>query len=286
MKTTKEYPATHSMSTTWFVADEEGNIALFDFDENGPVPVDIPGENCSTLMTAEEDFGSKDSDKIEYFELTDEQVEELMTDAVTPDKFKSINDYNLFVQVNENYKKEFLEVFNDRIEFCLSHKHNIYYLYSLLGYEKPEEYRNLSLKTFFKTVKRIVHIWIDAFIEDDFSDEEQKWPLPFYCYKQPYDSSYDLAQRTNIPKFPFKEEQIPEHQRHKLLRVPLKFSECTGFQIAQYAICHWFASYEKEINNRTYAKFPKTGGGHCYILDYQDKEKDGPTPIVLPAEDD
>ena len=71
-----------------------------------------------------------------------------------------------------------------------------------------------------------------------------------------------------------------------MLRVPLKFSECTGFQIAQYAICHWFASYEKEINNRTYAKFPKTGGGHCYILDYQDKDKDGPIPIVLPTEDD
>ena len=76
MKTMKEFPATHSMSTEWFVVDEEGNIALFDFDENGPVPVDIPVESSSCLMTSEEDFGEKDSDEIEYLELTDEQVEE------------------------------------------------------------------------------------------------------------------------------------------------------------------------------------------------------------------
>ena len=64
MKTMKEFPATHSMSTEWFVVDEEGNIALFDFDENGPVPVDIPVESSSCLMTSEEDFGEKDSDEI------------------------------------------------------------------------------------------------------------------------------------------------------------------------------------------------------------------------------
>ena len=26
MKTTKEFPATHSMSTQWFIVDEEGNL--------------------------------------------------------------------------------------------------------------------------------------------------------------------------------------------------------------------------------------------------------------------
>lgn len=285
MKTNKEYPATHSMSTEWFIADEEGNIALFDFDENGPVPVDMPSENFSMLMTAEEDFGTKDNDKIEYFELTDEQVDELMQNAVPTNEFKTEDGIDLFVQVDEQYKKEFLEVFIDRIEFCLSHKHNIYYIYSLLGYYKPEAYKKRSIETFHKTVKKVVSIWADAYSEDDFSGEKDKWPLPFYCYKQPYDSSYSLAKRTNIPKFPFKEDQIPENQRHKLLRVPIKFSECSGFQIAQYLICHWYASDEIEIDKRTYAKFPKTGGGYCYILDKQDKTKDGEIPITFPAED-
>ena len=38
MITDKEYPATHSMSTAWYCADEDGNVAIIDFDDNGPVP--------------------------------------------------------------------------------------------------------------------------------------------------------------------------------------------------------------------------------------------------------
>ena len=34
----KEYPATHLMSTSWYGIDSDGNVAIFEFDENGPVP--------------------------------------------------------------------------------------------------------------------------------------------------------------------------------------------------------------------------------------------------------
>ena len=46
MKTTKEYPATHSMSTAWFYADENGEVAIIEFEDNGPVP-----ENVSNTQT-------------------------------------------------------------------------------------------------------------------------------------------------------------------------------------------------------------------------------------------
>lgn len=286
MKTTKEFPATHSMSTEWFVADEEGNIALFSFDENGPVPVDIPSDYDSELLTSENDLGAKDSDSIEYFELTDEQVEELMSNAVSPDKYDIENIYDLFVQIDEENKKEFLDVFTKKIRFCLSHKHGIYFLWSLFNYDEQPPSKKKTLETFFKTVKRVVHIYLDAYSDDDFGKNKDNWPLPFYCYKQPYDSGYELATRTNVPKFPFKEEQIAENQRHKLLRVPFKFSECTEFQIAQYAICDWYPQREEiEIDNRRYTKFPKTEGGYCYILAEQDKTKDGETPITIDAEE-
>ena len=286
MKTTKEFPATHSMSTEWFVVDEDGNIALFAFEEDGPVPIDIPIESNSYLMTAEEDFGEKDSNNIEYLELTDEQVEELMSDAVSPENYNIKDDHCLFVQVDEEHKKEFLEVFIDEIDFCLSHKHGIYFLSCLFGYDQPEFYRNRALNTFYKTVKRVVYIYDGAYCDEDFSGTETKWPLPFYCYYQPYNSQLELAKRTNVPKYPFKEEQISERQRKKLIRIPVKFSECTGFQIAQYAICRWRSGVYEEIDNKLYTKFPKTEGGYCYILDEQNKEDDGETPIVLPAGDD
>ena len=34
MKTNKEYPATHSMSTAWYCVDEDGNVGIFDIDDN------------------------------------------------------------------------------------------------------------------------------------------------------------------------------------------------------------------------------------------------------------
>lgn len=258
MKKNKEFLETYSMSTEWFVADKDGNIALFSFNENGPVPVDIPEQSHSFLMTAKDDFGEKDSDSIEYLELTDEQVEELMSDAVSPEKYDIENDYNLFVQVEDANKEEFLEVFIDKIDFCLSHKHGIYFLSRIFGYEEPEFYRNRAIDTFYKTVNRVVCIFEDAYCYEDFSGIETKWPLPFYCYKQLYSSQSELAKRTNVPKYPFKEEQISEKQRQKLIPLPIKFSECTGFQIAQYVICCWCSSGDKEIDNRIYTRFPKT----------------------------
>ena len=46
MKIDKEYPATHSMSTAWYIVDDEGNIGIMDYNENGPVPWGI-GENST-----------------------------------------------------------------------------------------------------------------------------------------------------------------------------------------------------------------------------------------------
>ena len=46
MKQFKEYPATHSMSTAWYCVDEDGNVGIFDIDDNGPVPVGGYEQNC------------------------------------------------------------------------------------------------------------------------------------------------------------------------------------------------------------------------------------------------
>ena len=70
MKTTKEFPATHSMGTEWFIADAEGNIALFDFDDDGPVPAKIVDDFWGGL----DEIGVPDKDGINSFELTDEQT--------------------------------------------------------------------------------------------------------------------------------------------------------------------------------------------------------------------
>ena len=70
MKTTKEFPATHSMDTEQFIADADGNIALFDFDDDGPVLAKI-ADNDDFLGGLNE-IGVPDKDGINSFELTDE----------------------------------------------------------------------------------------------------------------------------------------------------------------------------------------------------------------------
>lgn len=46
MITDKEYPATHSMATSWYCVDEDGNVGIFDIDDNGPIPVGEYRQNC------------------------------------------------------------------------------------------------------------------------------------------------------------------------------------------------------------------------------------------------
>lgn len=75
MKAKKEFPATHSMSTEWFVADQDGNIALFDFNEEGPVPEQIMGGEGGWL----EDISAPDEDGINSLELTDEQAADMLS---------------------------------------------------------------------------------------------------------------------------------------------------------------------------------------------------------------
>ena len=287
MKTTKDFPATHSMSTSWFVADEDGNVALFDFDEEGPVPVASYSESTIESMFGENYFGEKDSDSIEYLELTDEQVDELMSEAVSSDQYNFENSYAVFVQVEAANKKEFLDVFKEDVEFCLSHKHGIYFVGCICDKYESDTYQNRQKETFLRTVKRAVHMIPDGYEEDFYGPEALKnWKLPFYCYKQPYASNAYLPERVFVPKFPFKEGQISEEQRHKLIHVPVKFSECTGFQIAQYAVCRWYSRFDYiERDGRIYVEFPKTGGGFCYILQDQDIETDGEIPVIIDDEE-
>ena len=77
MKTDKEYPATHSMSTSWYMVDDEGNIAIMQFDDNGPIPLGVHQECnfASNLIFGEGFHNGKIDDSIQ---LTKEQIEELL----------------------------------------------------------------------------------------------------------------------------------------------------------------------------------------------------------------
>ena len=280
MKTNKEYPATHSMSTEWFIADKDGNIALFDFEENGPVPVQIDESDSFGYL---EDIGVPDKDGINSFELTDEQTSDMLAHFTPISSFSKNNEYACLLQLKDDQDciSHFVKLFKENIDCCLSHKERIYLLHWLWDYNAPENLKDKIINFIKETCTGFYNEYFDG---EDLSDNSV---YPVYCYRQPYNSFSELPERTVVPKHPLKINQIPEEKRKKLIHVPLKFSECTGFQIAQYVICSWYSGIDEiEVNNRNYTKFPKTEGGFCYIMEEQKKDKDGEIPITLPAEDD
>src|SRR6185295_8980906 len=47
MENLRDYPAAHSMDTTWFAVDRDGHIAVFDSGEAGAVPRDAYEEGAT-----------------------------------------------------------------------------------------------------------------------------------------------------------------------------------------------------------------------------------------------
>ena len=114
MKTTKEFPATHSMDTEWFIADAEGNIALFDFDDDGPVPAKIADND--DFWGGLDEIGVPDKDGINSFELTDEQANCMLRHFKPISDFSTENEYDCLVQIKDD--EESLKTFiRTNVEF-------------------------------------------------------------------------------------------------------------------------------------------------------------------------
>jgi hypothetical protein len=106
MKTDKEYPATHSMSTAWYIVDEEGNVGILYFNENGPVPKETEQTGIEDLMFGhEEDWEKKQTLPIE---LSEQQIFEMLSDPRLPED----TDFNYFtvVEISKEKESEFLEL--------------------------------------------------------------------------------------------------------------------------------------------------------------------------------
>lgn len=75
----KEYPATHSMSTAWYMVDVDGNVGLMDFDDNGPIPAfcNVPTESVLTELVFGQGFTDGD-ETCKGIHLNASQIAELL----------------------------------------------------------------------------------------------------------------------------------------------------------------------------------------------------------------
>ena len=102
----KEYPATHSMSTAWYIVDDEGNVGILDYNENGPVPQGVRDNGISELV-----WGLCDDNK-KYkripIKLNIDQIYENMTDGHLQEDENLW--YDCIVKVKPEGKNRFLHL--------------------------------------------------------------------------------------------------------------------------------------------------------------------------------
>ena len=275
MKTNKEYPATHSMSTAWYVADEDGNVGIMDFNENGPVPWEIPEECVENLVFSY----VEDETNIRYlnFALTDDQIDELMENPHSPEDEESW--WDCIVQIDTSKDSEFLELAKNPdfdLEFCASKERGLYSIdvYNCLseserdGYTQILESSSLKImidKGIIQKVYNLKDFWMnDEWVDGKLVHTKKFSSAPYYMFHQPYRID-ELPVCMNVPNNPVKMEQIPEKLRERILKIPVRFKENERFQVAEWYPCNAYVDDTQFVDGCEYALLPMSNGKMAYV---------------------
>ena len=245
MQKDKEYPATHSMSTAWYCVDEDGNVGIFDIEDNGPVPEDGYKQNCVEDVFWE--YFSHDEGEYRRLYLEPEQIPQMlepsdMEDVWEPaafgDKLTNVSWMNVIIQIDmtkfDLLKRAIgMERSPDYPLVCLSQEQGLFYVdffFNKAGIEFLE--KNNVIKAKFKAPKYDTPL--------DYGNEEEKirtlhesGKYPLFLYFQDYWPFANPAVRLNNPKCPIKIEQLPKEIQGKIHKLPLKFKDAVRIQLAE-----------------------------------------------------
>lgn len=277
MKTDKEYPATHSMYTAWYVADEDGNVGIMDFNDNGPVPWQTE-ESCveSLVYGHDEDYENKTFLPIA---LTDEQIDDLMYNPHAPEEEDLWLDR--IIQIDLSKEKEFLELAENPdvdIERCVSKERG---LYDIDGFRSTSDrgkgchcsvLPNSSLqKMIDQGIILKVYVKKDYWMDDEWVDEKTVHKKsfsssPYYLFHQPYWPD-ELPVCMNVPNCPVKLDQVPEKLRERIFRLPIRFKDTERFQIAEWypSVATGMRDRAKKIGDCEYELLPLTDGSKAFF---------------------
>ena len=279
MKTNKEYPATHSMSTAWYVADADGNVGIIDFNENGPVPLETEQTCVEELI-----FGHEEDYKRKIFlpiDLTDEQIDDLIENPHLPEDEDLW--FNCAILIDTDKEKMFFDLVKEKkdfeIELCISKKRGLYKVdaFDCLVDEtktKPRHVRHYSTLQKLLDMNIILKVYkLKNFDMDDVCNNGEILfkknfdSAPYYIFHQPYWEGA-LPKCMNVPKHPVKIDQFPPQLKMRVLRVPIRFDDTPSFQIAEWHLCSITKSMSDDVNivnGCEYDKLPLTNGTEAYI---------------------
>ena len=276
----KEYPATHSMSTAWYMVDDDDNVAILDMNENGPVPWGTPEESIESLTLGYDNEDEKKTRrKVFLVDLMPDQIKLLLSDPQKPEEYQWW--FDCIVEVDADRIEEFLILASNKDcdeVYCISSELNLYHLSSddAVVYEKEGGWHvriRSSLKKMLDS-HLILNVYDtkDFYINDRYNEEtdsveyEKEWDLcPYYIYAEPYWEEF-LAKKLNTPDNPVKLHQMPEELRPRIIRIPGSFDNLEYIQIAKHVPCHISGGEGMIAYDCEYGRIPLEDGSSVYVL--------------------
>ncbi|MCF0187144.1 MAG: hypothetical protein HUJ98_11720 [Bacteroidaceae bacterium] len=250
MKTNKEYPATHSMSTTWFGVDLDGNVAVLEFEDNGPIPCQPFIEDARSSDILCELMATNARERFSQLQYTASQVDEIIKKTVpASEEFLNWPELNI-IQIDTQKVDEFMQcmqkVFLDDHNYEYSNiytldKENGIYVLSDLYVDDEIVEQMVGDGIILRAYSPRTTLSVDCHTQKvTFENDIENFP--FYVFIQEYwgvgYSSSNYHFRASIPKFPLKLEQMPEESQRKAIHIPLRFEECKKFAIDEFCKCY------------------------------------------------
>ena len=268
MKTDKEYPATHSMATAWYCVDEDGNVGVFDIEDNGPVPVGEYRENDVDEVLWD-DFSYDDETGFRMLKLTDEQVKPLLTKPIgtmgswekTSDGWFNVDWWDVIIKIDMS-KVEILKHHVakkwERPPICISKKQGLFYV----NFHSDKEIVDALEKNDVIIAKYYPPIYsYEDDINENFAGNDR---FPFYIYHQDYSVASEPAIKIINPEFPLKAEQLPNEIREKAKVLPLRFKDTERIQLAEYVPVSDIWSSQYVYKDRIWWKLGASNGGSIF----------------------
>ena len=277
----KEYPATHSMATAWFCVDKDGNVGVFDIDDNGPVPDTDYVDTDDYMMIREliwDCFTEDGEDGIRTINLTPAQIKPML-DSPREDKWVQEENYRgklewfngswmeMIVKIDMTKYDIFLKALRMKKEtycnpVCLSKEMGLFYV----DFSCNKRGVELLLKNDVVLAK---YEPIDD-CDFDYAEEEKGFPneediLTFYVYRQGYDPGFEPCIRFSTPKEPMTIKQLPDHLQKKVLKLPVSFKDTKKIQLAEFVKVSTWSVYETyEYEKKSWGKLKMPDGSYGY----------------------
>lgn len=264
MKTNKEYPATHSMATSWFAIDADGNVAIMNYEDNGPIPVGTPESSPEEIIMTKFSI-DVEGKPWKLLPLSKDEIQYLMDNTEEyPDRLRDGEGfYYAVVKVRKDGMDAFAkaaEVFQSDdwgTTVCLDEEEGIFYLDWFAHEEdKKKVIRQIESLGIIEPLRKI--------FQSDEDDCSELKGLPFYGYQQWY-SPWLPMEKLITPRFVFKEDRLTPKLRELAHRLPVKFHDANKIQVAEHLP---FSSYDCDnqlISNRKYTPLHDANDQKFYI---------------------